>query len=140
MHILSLEKVLATNYVTIRHSPEHKLIWNEWKGTIPSAQLKEAMLFVSNFIVANNIALILADYTHLSPPTREDQVWIARTTSTILQHSNLRRVASINGHDIFQQLALDTIHEIAAQAPVPCMSCDFLSKAEAKEWLFADYE
>lgn len=138
MHTLSLVKVLANKYVTIRHSPVDKLIWNEWKGTIPSADLKEAMLFACNFIVANNIELILADYTHLSPPTREDQVWVAKETSKILKNSNLRRVANINGHDIFQQLAIDTIHQIAAQTPMPCETRDFLSKAEAKEWLFAD--
>ncbi|MER2999177.1 hypothetical protein [Pontibacter populi] len=137
MHTLILETVLQNDYVTIRYSSEDKLIWNEWRGTIPTADLKEAMLFACNFIVANNIALILADYTHLSPPTREDQVWIAKTTSKILQHSNLRRVANINGHDLFQQLAIDTIHQIAAQTPMPCETRDFLSKAEAKEWLFS---
>ena len=137
MHTLILNRVLANNYVTIRHSPADKLIWNEWRGTIPSSDLKEAMLIACNLIVVNNIELILADYTQFSPPTREDQVWIAKTASNILQHSNLRRVANINGHDIFQQLAIDTIHQIAAQTPMPCETRDFLSKAEAKEWLFS---
>ena len=58
--------------------------------------------------------------------------------SRILQHSNLRRVANIQGPGIFQQVAIDTIHEIVSKTPMPGEVRDFLSKAEAKEWLFSE--
>lgn len=133
--IVLQEKVLDKEYVTIRYNPSEKLLWNEWRGNIPSKQLREAINFACEFIVANNVALILADYTRMHAPSREDQVWIARNSAAILQHSKLRKVANIMGNDIFQQISIETIYEIASKTPMPCDSQNFVSKEDALDWL-----
>ncbi len=137
MRTLELIIALENDYVTIRHSPEEKLICNEWKGVIPSPELRKAMMFACEFILDNDVELILADYTAMCAPTFDDQVWIANHSAELLQHSKLRRVANLMAQDIFQQLAIESIYEIASETPMPCETRDFVSKDEALEWLFS---
>ncbi|SIQ85518.1 hypothetical protein [Pontibacter lucknowensis] len=137
MNLLNFEKALEQDFVTIRHSPENKMLWNQWRGSIPSDPLREAMIFACEFIVANEIELILADYTKMQPPSLQDQNWIAIHSAEILQHSKLKRVANVMGTDIFQQLSIETIYQIASQTPLPCESRDFMFKDDALEWLFS---
>lgn len=138
MKTMELVKVWEKEYVTIRHNPEEKMIWNEWRGVIPSEPLREAMIHSCEFIVDNDVELILADFTRMCAPSMEDQVWIANHTAEILQHSKLRRVANLMAQDLFQQIAIETIYEIASRTPMPCESRDFFSQEEALEWLFED--
>lgn len=67
----TLEWIIAVdkNYLTIRYNPEEKLIWNQWRGTIPSPQLREAMISACHFILENDVELILADFTRMGAPT-----------------------------------------------------------------------
>jgi hypothetical protein len=135
MKTLEFTSVLEKEYVTIRHSQDDKLMWNEWRGFIPSDILRGAMIFSCEFILEMEVELILADFTTFSAPTLEDQVWIATHTAELLQHSKLRRVANILAKDIFQQIAIETIYEIASETPMPCETQEFISKEEALVWL-----
>ncbi|MBC5773709.1 hypothetical protein H8S95_06515 [Pontibacter sp. KCTC 32443] len=134
---IALEKVWEKEYVTIRHNPEENFIWNEWRGVIPSKELREAMIYACNFILDNQVELILADYTRMAAPTMDDQVWIANHTAELLQHSKLRRVANLMAPDIVQQVAIKSIYDIASEFSLPCESKDFDDKLEALEWLFS---
>ncbi|WP_281163486.1 hypothetical protein [Pontibacter roseus] len=40
--------------------------------------------------------------------------------------------------DLFQQIAIQTIYEIASKLSMPCESRDFVSREEALEWLFSE--
>ncbi|MBB6612683.1 hypothetical protein H7F15_16695 [Pontibacter sp. Tf4] len=137
MRTKTFEKVLDSEYVTIRHCPDERLLWNEWKGAIPSGKLRAAVRFASEYVAANNIELILADFSRMHAPSREDQVWIARTGARILQHSKLRKVANLTSSDIFGQIALETIYDIAAETPLPCEVRNFISEQSAAEWLYS---
>lgn len=131
--------VWEKEYVTIRHSSDQKLIWNEWRGFIPSEPLRESMLKACEFIMDNEVELILADYSRLCSPSMEDQVWIANHTAEILRHSKLKRVANLMAQDLFQQIAIESIYEIASKAtPLPCESRDFMNKEEALDWLLTE--
>lgn len=134
----TLELVIAweKEYVTTRYCSGEHFIWNEWRGAISSANLREAMIFSCEFILKNNVELILADYTLMIAPSLDDQVWIANHTADLLQHSKLRKVANIMAQDMFQQLAIQTIYGIASEVPLPCESRDFVMKREALKWLF----
>ncbi|WP_018478785.1 hypothetical protein [Pontibacter roseus] len=70
----NFEVAWEKEYVTIRHSPDVRLIWNEWRGIIPTEPLRVAMMKASQFIVDNQVELILADYTNMGAPSMEDQV------------------------------------------------------------------
>ncbi|MFD2512352.1 hypothetical protein ACFSRY_00620 [Pontibacter locisalis] len=135
--VRGLKKVLDKDYFTMRFSVGENFIWNEWKGAIPSKQLREAIIFSCEFILANNVELILADYTKMCSPTVEDQVWIANHSADLLQHSRLRKVANLMAQDLFQQLAIQNIYDKASEVPLPCESRDFVSKDAALEWLFS---
>ncbi|WP_242919966.1 hypothetical protein [Pontibacter liquoris] len=128
---------LQQEYVTIRHCAEENFIWNEWRGAIPSQQLREAMFFSCEFIIAHNIEFILADFSKMNAPAFEDQVWIANRSAAILQHSKLKRVANVLAMDIFEQLAIESIYEMASEIPLPCQYRDFISEQDALEWLVA---
>ncbi|PRY09990.1 hypothetical protein CLV24_11658 [Pontibacter ummariensis] len=138
LNSLEFIKVFETDYLTLRYSAKEKLIWNEWRGDIPSPQLREAMLYASNFILEQNIELILADFTCMCAPTMQDQVWIAKHTAELLQHSRLRRVANLLAQDIFRQRAIENIYEKASQTPMPCETRDFVSEEDALIWLLSD--
>ncbi|MBX0334290.1 hypothetical protein K3G39_13685 [Pontibacter sp. HSC-14F20] len=137
MNLQLFEKSLERDCVTIRHNPEDKMIWNQWRGNISSGPLREAMIFACDFTITHEVELILADFTFMLPPSLQDQTWIARNAADILQHSKLSRVANVMGSDIFQQISIETIYEIAFRTPLPCESRDFLSTGDALEWLFS---
>lgn len=137
MNLQNFEKVHEREFVTIRHNFEKKMLWNEWRSNIPSGPLREAMHFACQYIIDNEIELILADYTRMLPPSLQDQTWIATHAAQILQHSKLKRVANIMGTDIFQQISIETIYELASKYPLPCESRDFIFKEDALEWLFS---
>ncbi|GAB3529958.1 hypothetical protein GCM10027443_09900 [Pontibacter brevis] len=65
---MELVTAFDREYVTIRHSPEEKFIWNEWRSAIPRPQLREAIMFACNFILDNHVELILADYARMCAP------------------------------------------------------------------------
>ncbi|NDK55815.1 hypothetical protein [Pontibacter fetidus] len=134
---LNFRTVLRRDHVTIRHCPEEKLIWNEWRGMIPSDKLRDAIIFSCQFIIKNDIELILADYTLMAAPTVEDQVWVANHSAELLQHSKLRRVANLMAQDLFQQIAIESIYDMASEVTLPCTSRDFVVKDDALEWLFS---
>ncbi|GAA4441560.1 hypothetical protein GCM10023188_40220 [Pontibacter saemangeumensis] len=135
---LEFTVALQKEYVTIRHNPPEKFIWNEWRHTIPSPQLREAMLFACEYILAHDVELILADFSKMHAPSLEDQVWIANRSAQLLQHSKLRRVANILSLDVFEQIAIENIYALASNLPMPCETREFVSKEEAMEWLFSD--
>ncbi|WP_299757682.1 hypothetical protein [uncultured Pontibacter sp.] len=135
--MLELKAVLDKDFVTIRYSAEQKLIRNEWRGVIPSVELRAAMIYSCEFILANKVELILADFTLMCAPTLEDQVWIANHTAALLQHSNLKRVANLMAQDLFQQIAVQAIYDMASEIPLPCESRDFVTEEDALEWLFS---
>ncbi|MFD3003301.1 hypothetical protein ACFS7Z_23265 [Pontibacter toksunensis] len=135
---MELVTVLDIEYVSIRHNPEEKFMWNEWRESIPSQQLREAMMFACDFILDNEVELILADYTRMHATTVEDQVWIATHSAEKLQHSRLRKVANVMAHDVFQQIAIENIYEKASEIPLPCVSEAFFTKEAALDWLFSD--
>lgn len=135
---LELEIALNKEYLTVHYNAEENFIWNEWRDTIPSPQLREAMISACQFILANDVELILADFTHMCAPTVEDQAWIASHTAELLQHSKLRKVANLMAQDIFQQMAIEKIYEKASERPLPCESKAFVSQEDAIEWLFSD--
>ncbi|WP_299824722.1 hypothetical protein [uncultured Pontibacter sp.] len=137
MKTLELITVWEKEYVRIQHSPDEKLIWNEWKGVIPSLKLREAITYACNFILEHDVELILADYRNMCSPTFEDQVWIAKNSAEVLQHSKLRRVANLLAQDIFQQIAIESIYETASKVPLPCISKDFVYKNDALDWLLS---
>ncbi|WP_147294223.1 hypothetical protein [Pontibacter diazotrophicus] len=140
MLLNSLEFLIAVDkeYLTIRYHREEKLIWNQWRGAIPSPQLREAMISACHFILVNDVELILADFTRMCAPTVEDQVWLGKHSAELLQHSTLRKVAILTAQDIFQQMAIERMYEKASERPMPCESRPFISKADAMEWLLAD--
>ena len=129
---------LQREYVTIRHNEPEKFIWNEWRNTIPSPQLRESILFSCEYILAHDVELILADFSQMHAPSLQDQVWIANRSAQLLQYSKLRRVANILSRDVFQQIAIEHIYALASNVPMPCETRDFVSKEEAMEWLFCD--
>ncbi|WP_299990927.1 hypothetical protein [uncultured Pontibacter sp.] len=140
MILQKFEKALELDFVTIRHFPDQKLFWSDWRGIIPREPLREAMHFASQFIIENEIELVLVDYTHMLPPSLQDQNWIATHSAAILQYSKLKRVANVMGYDIFQQISIETINEIAYRYPLPFESRDFMFKDDAFEWLFSTEE
>jgi hypothetical protein len=73
----------------------------------------------------------------MAAPTMEDQVWVANHSADLLQYSKLRRVANLMAQDLFQQIAIETIYDIASEAPLPCTSRDFVVKEDALEWLLS---
>lgn len=135
---LELTIAIDKAYLTVHYNPEEKLIWNQWRGAIPSPQLREAMTSASRFILTNDVELVLADFTRMSAPTVEDQRWIASQTAQLLQHSKLRKVANLMAQDIFQQMAIEKICEKASELPVPYEIRPFVLEVDAIEWLFAD--
>ena len=138
MRTLELKEAFTNEYVTIRYSAEENFIWNEWRGVIPSRVLREAVLLTCEFVLANKIAFILSDYSRMSAPLLDDQVWISNHFSDLLHHSRLRKVANLMAQDLFQQVAIQTIYDMASEVPLHCESRDFVSKEEALEWLFLE--
>ncbi|WP_162054213.1 hypothetical protein [Pontibacter pamirensis] len=140
MLLYTLDYMVAVDeeYLTIHYNRDEKLMWNQWQGAIPSPQLREAMISACQFILANDVELILADFTRMCAPTVEDQVWIGKNSAELLQHSKLRKVANLMARDIFQQMAIDNIYDKASELPMPCESRTFVSKFDAMEWLMAD--
>ncbi|PVY37312.1 hypothetical protein [Pontibacter virosus] len=136
MNLQNIEKALELDFVTIRYSPDQKMFWGNWRGNIPSKPLREAMHFASQFIMDNEVELVMVDYTFMLPPSLQDQNWIATHSAAILQHSKLKRVANVMGSDIFQQISIETINEIAYKFPLPFKSRDFMFRDDAQEWLF----
>lgn len=130
--------VMEREFLTMKFCPKQQLLWNEWRGSTPSLQLREAMIYACNFILENGVELILADYTKMCAPNLEDQVWIANHTARLLQHSKLKRVANILAKDLFQQLAIESIYEKASAVDLPCESRDFIAKEDAMEWLYEE--
>lgn len=138
MRQLNLVSVWEREFVTIRYSAKENLVWNEWRGFIPSKPLREAMVYASEYVVAHDVAYILADFTRFGSPSLEDQIWIANHTAEILRYSKLKRVANILAPDIFQQMAIETIYNTASKIPMPCVTKDFVSREDALEWLFEE--
>jgi hypothetical protein len=135
---LNYRTILRRDHVTIRYCSEEKLIWNEWRGVIPSHKLRDLIIYACQYIIDNKIELILADYTRMAAPTMEDQVWVANHSAELLQHSKLKRVANLMAQDLFQQIAIETIYDIASEVPLPCTSRDFVVKDDALEWLLSE--
>ncbi|CAM3734327.1 hypothetical protein POKO110462_17730 [Pontibacter korlensis] len=117
---------------------QQKLLWNEWRGSILSEQLRENIFFACEFILANDVECMLADYVKMHAPSLSDQVWIATHSAELLQHRKLVRVANLLAQDVFQQKAIETIHEKASTVPLPCETREFLSMQEAMEWLLKE--
>ncbi|GAB3200081.1 hypothetical protein ABID22_003065 [Pontibacter aydingkolensis] len=136
MRKLELKVAWKKDFATMRYSPGKKLIWTEWRGAISSEQLREAIIYECEFILANRVELMLSDYTMMIPPALEDQVWVANHTTELLQHSSLRLVANLMAQDIFQQITIHTIYAFTSDVLLPCESRDFVTKEEALEWLF----
>lgn len=136
MEALTYTKALEKEFVTISYSQERHFIWNEWRGEIPSHELREAILFSCHFILDNGVEFILADYTLMIAPSLDDQIWIANHSAELLRHSKLKRVANVLASDIFQQVAIETIYDIASEVPLPCESRHFVSQEDALQWLF----
>lgn len=135
---LKYRTILKRDHVTIRYCPDKKLIWNEWKGVIPSHKLRDSIIYACQYIIENDIELILADYTSMAAPTMEDQVWVANHSAELLQYSKLKRVGNLMAQDLFQQIAIGNIYDIASEVPLPCVSRDFVVKEDALEWLLSD--
>ncbi|MCX2741520.1 hypothetical protein [Pontibacter anaerobius] len=136
---LEFTTILDTKYLTIRHCPEEKLLWNEWRGVIPSQQLRQAIIYDCNFILENDVELLLADYLNLSAPVVEDQVWVARHSAPLLRKSRLRKVANLLAQNIFQQLAVENFYEKEAVLPRNCVRREFVSNNDALVWLLSSY-
>ncbi|TPE46215.1 hypothetical protein FJM65_02410 [Pontibacter mangrovi] len=132
---LRFKTIRQDEFFIMKFNQEEKFLWNTWKGKMPSAQLREAMLFASNFILAYNVTCILADYRLMHAPTLSDQAWIAKHTGKLLQHSKLERVANLLAPDVFQQKAIETIYEKASEMPQPCETRDFIEEQDAIKWL-----
>lgn len=137
---LELDLLINQEYLTVRVCEEEKFQWNTWKGSLPSQQLRSAMLQACHIILEYNIEYILADFTRMAAPTLEDQLWIANHTGAILSNSKLKRVANLMAQDIFQQVAIETIYDKASLIPQPCESQDFISMEDALNWLFEGRE
>ncbi|WP_439882531.1 hypothetical protein ACSX1A_05050 [Pontibacter sp. MBLB2868] len=134
---LELATVLDKPYVTIRYCSHTKFIWNEWRGVIPSSQLRDAMIFASKFALDNKVEYILADFTKLCAPSLEDQLWIAKQAGNLLKDSKLKKVANVMPTDFFQQIAIENIYEKASEIPQPCETRAFLFESDAVAWLFS---
>ncbi len=135
--VLNLEVVRNKEFVTMKYSASDKFLWNEWRGNPSSTDLREAIIFSCEFILENEVELILADFIKFCPPTLEDQVWIATHSAKLLQHSKLKRVANLLSQDVFQQIAIETIYDKAAEIPQPCECKNFMFTADAMEWLLS---
>ena len=137
MDLLEWTVVWEKEYVTIRYNPQQKLVWSEWRGVIPGMELREAMVYNFEFIIANDVEYLIEDYSCMSAPSMDDQVWISNHTAVLLHHSKLRRVANLMAQDLFQQIGMEYHHETTAKITVLCESRDFVTKDEALEWLFS---
>lgn len=138
MKPLELTEAFTNEYVTIWYSADENFILNEWRGVIPSATLRDAVLLACEFVLDNDIELILSDYSRMSIPMLDDQVWISNHFAELLHHSKLRKVANLMAQDLFQQVAIPTIFYPASEAHLHCESRDFETKEEALEWLFLE--
>lgn len=126
--------VLREEHLTMRYYPQDSLLCNEWRGVIPSGDLRNYILLACHFVVDNHVEFILADYSRMSAPSFDDQVWVANHSADLLRHSRLRLVANVLANDLLQQLAIGTIYDLAS-ASTRFESRDFVHKDDALKWL-----
>lgn len=138
MKILDLVTTWSEDHVKLFYDPVRSLAIAEWRGAIPSAQLREATLYTCDFVLSKGIELLLYDYTLLFAPNLDDQVWIANHSAELLQHSRVKKIANLMAQDLFQQIPLEGVNDTFSDISLHCESRDFLSKEEALEWLLSD--
>ena len=128
---------LQEQHFSLRYYADDKLVCSEWRGVVPCDTLRQYSLYVCQFIIDNNIGLVLADYSRMIVPTLEDQVWVANRTEKMLRQSSVSRIASVLAPELFQPLGGRSSTDVSTQLRLPCELRDFVHKNDALSWLLA---
>ncbi|MDX5443061.1 MAG: hypothetical protein LPJ89_04675 [Hymenobacteraceae bacterium] len=138
MKTLELVTTWDKEHVKLCFDSDKKIVVAEWKGAIPSKQLRDATVQTCDFVLEHDVELLLNDYTLLLIPNLEDQVWVANHAAELLQHSKIRKIANLMAQDLFQQIPLEGVNDSFSNVPLHSESRDFLSADEALQWLLSD--
>lgn len=128
---------LQEQHFSLRYYADDKLVCSEWRGVVPCDTLRQYSLYVCQFILDNNVELVLADYSRMIVPCLEDQVWVANRTEKLLRQSNVSRIASVLAPELFQPLGGRSSTDITIQLRLPFDLRDFTQKNDALNWLLA---
>ncbi|OKL39597.1 hypothetical protein [Pontibacter flavimaris] len=126
---------LHEQHLTMRYYDADKLLFNEWRGVVPSEVLKLYTLTVCHFVVDYEVAYVLADYSRMTAPSLVDQLWVINHSENLLRHSVLLRVATVLSPELFQPLEEPATNPPAIGLKLPCDMRDFPLKEEALHWL-----
>ncbi len=104
-----------------------------FKGFLKIKDLVSLSAFMDNFSKNNRIDLFLVDQSDLKVLSREVQIHLAKTISTV--NKDFKKIAIIEAEDIFAKAAFDKLRREAENDEVT--RAVFHSEKTALEWLLS---
>ncbi len=127
-----------SEYATIKYFPEEKLMFTQYYGFTPSEEFRKILDAAMNLITTEKVELALGDNRNMKVIRPADQeylntVWFPE----FFKISRIRKSASIQSTDIFNQMAAESIlQKIEGQITFEFQYFDSIEKA--CQWLGVD--
>ena len=129
-----------SEYLAIEVDQPQSLAIVRWLRPLQSKEYRYGVLKVGQALLDNHIQKLLVDSRRLGSPTLKDQAWVAEKMRDIFGRCGLRRLARLQSHDIFHQMAAEAVYKKVLQAPAPYRMREFSSEEDALEWLLGPNE
>src|SRR5688572_10970878 len=100
-------------YVTIYFDESKSLGIAEWRGSLTSADYREAFGKCLELTNEKKLANWLGDNRKLLAISEEDQEWTFQVAAPILLRSSLRKMATLVSEDIYSQMAVTGLFDRA---------------------------
>jgi hypothetical protein len=127
---------LENAHVTIFYDPFWKMGRAVWNGFLSGETFKTNLTACLRLIEEKHLALWLADNRKMKSIRQQDQLWLEKVFVPRLAASSLQKMATLISEDIFNQMAIETLH-IRGGKLVPFDTQFFQDEEEARKWLIA---
>lgn len=107
-----------------------------WNGFLSGEEFRASALACSQLLQERSPLLWLADNRKMKAIRKKDQDWFEKEIFPILATSSLEKMATLVSEDIFNQMAVETLHTLGT--PLMRFETQFFHQEEqALQWLTA---
>ncbi|WP_347158841.1 hypothetical protein [Pontibacter chitinilyticus] len=92
---VTLQLFCRTALFSLHFNSWHKVAVFAWQKPVSSAQYRQGMLWLNEYVLTNRIRYVLLDYRKTSSILPADNVWATATFSHTLSASTIERVAYV---------------------------------------------
>lgn len=124
------------NQLTLFFQPDRRMVRALWNGFLSGEEFRASALACSQVLKERAPLYWLADNRKMRALRKKDQDWFEKEIFPHLAASSLEKMATLISEDIFNQMAVETLHTLGT--PVMRFEARFFHNEEqALQWLTA---